>query len=164
MKKLNTYFKICTVVLFALVLVLGCKKTVVTDSNSSVTEANLINTWVKTMVNTNNIVDSTSTGLHYIISKVGTGATVTAGNTVTLKYTGKFVDGTVFDSSASFTYVHKASDQRMIPGFEEGIEKVSKGGSGIFLIPSAQAYGTSGYSTIPPYTPLIFYIEITDIK
>jgi len=164
MKKLNTYFKVCAVVLFALVLVLGCKKTEVPISNSSEQKANLINTWVKTMVNTNNIVDSTATGLHYIISKVGTGATVTAGNTVTLKYTGKFVDGTVFDSSASFTYVHKAANQRMIPGFEEGIEKLSKGGGGIFLIPSAQAYGSGGYATIPAYTPLLFMIEVIDIK
>jgi len=164
MKKLNSWFKVCAVVLFAMVFVFGCKKTEVPNSNSSLKEASLINTWVKTMVNTNNIVDSTSTGLHYIISKVGTGAAVTAGNSVTLKYTGKFVDGTVFDSSASFTYVHKATGQRMIPGFEEGIEKLSKGGSGIFLIPSAQAYGTGGYSTIPAYTPLLFTIEVIDIK
>ncbi len=162
MKKLNSWFKVCAVVLFAFVLVSGCKKH--EEVYSPEKETTLINTWVKTMMNTNNIIDSTSTGLHYIITKVGTGATVTAGNTVTLKYTGKFVDGTVFDSSASFSYVHKASDQRMISGFEEGIEKLSMGGSGIFLIPSAQAYGTGGYSTIPPYTPLVFNIEITDIK
>ena len=162
MKKLNTCLKICVIVLFAMVIVFGCKKTA--ETNSSDKEANLINTWVKTMVNTNNIVDSTSTGLHYIISKVGTGATVTAGNTVTMKYTGKFVDGTVFDSSASYTYVHKASDDRMIPGFEEGIEKLSKGGSAIFLIPSAKAYGDYGYAIIPPFSPLLFTIEVIDIK
>lgn len=163
MKKLNTYFKVCVVALFATVFVLGCKKTT-EETNSSEKETNLINTWVKTMVNANNIVDSTSTGLHYIINKVGTGANVTAGNKVTMKYTGKFVDGTVFDSSASYTYVHKASDQRMIPGFEEGIEKLSMGGNGIFLIPSAQAYGTGGYSIFPAYTPLLFTIEVIDIK
>ena len=162
MNKVNTYIKVCAVVSFALVLFLGCKKH--EEAYSLEKETVMINAWVKSMVNSNNIVDSTSTGLHYIISKVGTGATVTTGNTVTLKYTGKFVDGTIFDSSASFSYVHKASDQRMIPGFEEGVEKLSKGGSGIFLIPSAQAYGTGGYSTIPPYTPLEFNIEIIDIK
>ena len=162
MKKLNTYFKVCAVVLFAMVFVFGCKK--IENPYSPENEALIINTWVKTMVNTNNIVDSTSTGLHYIISKVGTGATVTAGNTVTMKYTGKFVDGKVFDSSPSYTYVHKAADQRMIPGFEEGIEKLSKGGSGTFLIPSAQAYGTGGYATIPANTPLLFTIEIIDLK
>ena len=162
MKKLKTYFKVCAVISIALILFLGCKKH--EEAYSLEKETVMINTWVKTMVNSNNIVDSTSTGLHYIISKVGTGATVTAGNTVTLIYTGKFVDGTVFNPATSLSYVHKASDQRMIPGFEEGVEKLSKGGSGIFLIPSAQAYGTGGYSIFPPFTPLLFNIEITDIK
>lgn len=162
MKRLNTYFKVYVVVLFATVLMFGCKKS--EESFSPAKETSQINTWVTTMVKSNNIVDSTSTGLHYIISKVGTGATVTTGNSVTVKYTGKFLDGTIFDSSDSFAYVQKGANQRMIPGWEEGIEKLSKGGIGIFLIPSALAYGPNGYSKITPYTPLLFNIEVIDIK
>jgi FKBP-type peptidyl-prolyl cis-trans isomerase len=162
MKKGRLQFKVFVIVLFAFVFVLGCKKN--EESNSSEKESALISKWVATMVKANHIVDSTATGLHYIISKVGTGATVQSGDTVTLKYNGTFVDGSVFDYSPSFKYVHKAAKSRMIPGFEEGIEKLSKSGTGIFLIPSDQAYGTSGYATIPSYTPLLFSIEIIDIK
>lgn len=76
-----------------------------------------------------------------------------------------FMDGAIFVSSTSFGYVHKATTgQRMIQGWEEGIEVLSKGGSAIFLISSAKAYGDYGYSIIPPYSPLLFMIEITNIK
>jgi len=162
MNKLYTQVKFCTVILFALVLVFGCKKQEIT--NSSQKEASQIKSWVETMVKANNVVDSTTSGLHYIISKVGSGANVKAGDSLTVQYTGKFLDGTVFDSSASFKYVQNAVNQRMIPGWEEGIEKLSKGGAGLFLIPSNLAYGSNGYYTIPPYTPLVFTLEVIDIK
>jgi FKBP-type peptidyl-prolyl cis-trans isomerase FkpA len=162
MKKMYLRFNVYAVSVLALLFLFGCKK--YDEPYSAAKETDLIKTWVRTQVKNNSIVDSTSTGLYYIFDKAGTGPVVQEGNNVTLKYTGEFLDGSVFDSSESFTYVHKAADQRMIPGFEEGIEKLSKGGSGVFLIPSAQAYGTNGYSSIPPYTPLLFIIEIIDIK
>jgi len=54
----------------------------------------------------------------------------------------------------------------MIQGWEEGIEILSKGGSATFLIPSNKGYGPLGSEdrTIPPYTPLIFIIEVVNIK
>jgi len=62
------------------------------------------------------------------------------------------------------TYIHKTN--RMIQGWEEGIEILSKGGSATFLIPSNKGYGPLGSEdrTIPPYTPLIFIIEVVNIK
>ena len=75
------------------------------------------------------------------------------------------MDGTVFDSSPSFSYVHKATATRMIQGWEEAVEVMSKGESALFLIPSAKAYGANGiYQFIKPYAPLLFTIEIIDIK
>lgn len=44
------------------------------------------------------------------------------------------------------------------------MKKLNKGASAAFLIPSAKAYGTTGYRSIPPNTPLIFIIEVVDIK
>lgn len=160
--KLNTRVKICAVALMAVVAVSGCKKAVV--NNTPEKEASAMANWLDTMVKNKSNIDTTSTGLFYIVDKAGTGATVKSGDAVTVQYTGKFLDGTVFDSSTSFSYVHKAAGQRMIQGWEEGIEVMKKGESAVFLIPSAKAYGTDGNSVIPPYTPLIFVIEVIDIK
>lgn len=164
MKKLNTYFKVCAVVLFALVLVIGCKKDEVTNSNSPEIEASQMKDWLDANVKSNKNIDTTTTGLYYIVDKVGSGPKVLTGDSLTVKYTGMFMNGTVFDSSSSFSYVHKATGQRMIQGWEEGIEVLSKGGSAIFLIPSAKAYGDYGYAIIPPFSPLLFTIEVIDIK
>lgn len=167
MKKLNSILKLCVFVLFLVATVSSCKKA--EDPYASYTaenEAALIKAWIAKMKTDKIAYDSTATKIYYIIdaTKVGTGPNVTTGNTVTVKYTGAFMDGSVFDSSESFTYTHKSSSQRMISGWEEGIELLNKGSRATFLIPSSLAYGPNGYSTIPPYSPLFFVIEVVDIK
>ncbi len=162
MNKLQSRIKIGVVILLALFVVFGCKKS--EELYSPVKEALMIRAWVDDMVKNKYVVDSTATGVYYVIEKVGTGSNVQAGNNITVAYTGKFLDGTAFDASSSYAYIHKASNQRMIPGWEEGIEKLSRGGIGVFLIPSAQAYGPNGYLVVPPYTPLFFRIEIISIQ
>ena len=163
MKKISGHLKICVYLLFAVLLVFGCKK-IENTSNSPVQEALLIRQWVNTMKKNNFVVDSLSTGVYYIIESIGTGAFVQAGNNITIGYTGQFLDGSTFDASSSYTYVHKGAYSRMIPGWEDAVEKLSKSGKGIFLIPSSQAYGSNGYMVVPPYTPLLFEIEILDIQ
>lgn len=162
MKKLNRCFKVCAVVLFTTVFIFGCKKT--EEAYSPENEASLMKNWLDTNLKNDKNIDTTYTGLFYIVDKVGTGQTVQSGDSLTVKYTGMFMDGSIFDSSLSYSYVHKATYQRMIQGWEEGIEVLSKGGSALFLIPSAKAYGDDGYSSIPPFSPLLFTIEIIDIK
>ncbi|HEY3369724.1 MAG TPA: FKBP-type peptidyl-prolyl cis-trans isomerase [Prolixibacteraceae bacterium] len=171
MKKLNGILKLGVFALFV-VLMASCKKD--EDPYAAYTparEAALIKEWKAGMKLEKLQLDSTSTGIYYIADtvKVGSGPTVKAGNTVTVKYTGMFLDGTVFDASANhsaagtMTYVHKTN--RMIQGWEEGIEALSKGASAAFLIPSAKAYGVEGNKPIiPPNEPLIFIIEVVDIK
>ena len=113
-------------------------------------------------------MDTISTGLYQIVEKEGTGEFVKSGDEVTVKYTGMFVDGTIFDASAYYntegtmTYVHKTD--RMISGWEEGIELIKKDGKTVFLVSSSKGYGSDGYGSIPPNTPLIFVIEVVDIK
>lgn len=167
MKRSNFVFKFFVLVLFLAGLVSSCMKPEDTGStNTPETEATLIKSWKTKMKSANIAYDSTATKIFYIIdkTKVGTGPNVTTGKTVTVKYTGLFMDESIFDSSDSFTYEHKSSSQRLISGWEEGIELLNKGAKAIFLIPSALAYGSSGYSSIPPYSPLIFVIEVVDIK
>lgn len=164
MKKLNSWFKVCAVALFAVALIFGCRK--IENSYTPENEAAQIKNWLDTQVKNNINIDTTATGLYYIVNKIGSGATVRAGDEVTVQYTGTFINGTFFDASASpgYTYIHKANESRMIPGWEEGIEVMGKGGSAVFLIPSSKAYGNLGQGPIPPYTPLLFTIEVIDIK
>jgi len=169
MKEFKSMLKISVIILFA-VFVISCKKND-EPTYSAEKEAAQISDWIQAMGEKNKNVDTVATNIYYIIETVGTGPNVTTGDTVTVKYSGFFTDGTVFDASAyqgdgTYTFVHKDTDlsKRMIQGWEEGIEKLNKGASGAFLIPSTKAYGTSGYGPIPPYTPLIFVIEVIDIK
>ncbi|MBV5313885.1 MAG: FKBP-type peptidyl-prolyl cis-trans isomerase [Prolixibacteraceae bacterium] len=167
MKKLNMLLKIGVLVLFTAVIISGCNKD--EDPYAAYTperEAALIKEWLDAMVAKKFNLDTTSTGIFYIPDKVGTGPKVTAGDSVFVKYSGMFLDGTVFDAtsgSATFAYKHKTDN--LIQGWNEGIEVLSKGGSAAFLIPSAKGYGVTGsLPYIPPYQPLIFIIEVVDIK
>jgi len=168
MKKMNVISKLSIFIIFVVVAVSSCKK--VENPYSAYTsehETAQIKEWKAKMKAGNLAYDSTATKIYYIIdkTKVGTGPNVKTGNTVTVKYTGTFMDGSIFDSSDSYTYVHKpTTGSRMIPGWEEGIELLNKGAKATFLVPSALAYGPSGYYTIPPYSPLFFIIEVVDIK
>lgn len=53
----------------------------------------------------------------------------------------------------------------MIPGFEEGLAMLGKGGKGKFIIPYFQAYGAAGRpGAIPPYSDLVFDVEIVNLE
>jgi FKBP-type peptidyl-prolyl cis-trans isomerase FkpA/FKBP-type peptidyl-prolyl cis-trans isomerase FklB len=60
-------------------------------------------------------------------------------------------------------FVYKTNP--MIPGFEEGLAMLGKGGKGIFIIPYFDAYGAQGRpGAIPPYSDLVFDLEIMELK
>lgn len=109
-----------------------------------------------------------STGLVYIIEKEGEGETIVKGAPVSLHYAGTFRrDGAKFDSSYDRGQPMDFQFQvnRMIPGFEEGIAMLKKGGKAKLIIPYYQAYGPNGRpGAIPPYADLVFDIEIVDVK
>lgn len=171
MKHANKFLKV-TIILFIAIISFSCAKD--EDPYADYTperEASLIVEWVDAMKKNNKTVLVSPTGLNYIMEKEGTGEKVSVGKTITVKYTGIFLDGSVFDSSTyygdgTYVYIHKDTDltKRMIQGWEEGIELLSKGSTAAFLIPSAKAYGSKGTGPIPPYTPLVFIIEVIDIK
>lgn len=106
-------------------------------------------------------------GLVYVIEKKGKKPNATKGAKLSVHYIGTFrADGKKFDSSRDrnqpmdFTY----QEQRMIPGFEEGIGLIGKGGKAKLFIPYFQAYGKNGRpGAIPPYSDLVFDIEIMDL-
>jgi FKBP-type peptidyl-prolyl cis-trans isomerase FkpA len=119
------------------------------------------------------IVDSkikatpTASGLYYTETQKGKGALAKAGNEVTVNYTGKLLNGQVFDSSEGkpepFKFI--LGQGMVIPGWEEALLLMAKGGKATLLIPSNLAYGARGAGgVIPPYSPLVFELELLDIK
>lgn len=102
---------------------------------------------------------STASGLRYIITKEGTGPNPTIQNTVTVRYKGYFLDGSVFDQTQG-TETTSFLLGGVIEGWQECVPLLKAGGKGTFLLPSALAYGPSGAGSIPPNTPLIFDIEL----
>lgn len=108
-----------------------------------------------------------ASGLVYVIEKEGEGAKPVQGSSMSVHYRGTFrADGSQFDASydrgepMNFTYI----DQKMIPGFEEGLAMLGKGGKGKFVIPYFQAYGKAGRpGAIPPYADLVFDVEIVNV-
>ena len=105
-----------------------------------------------------------ATGVYVKSVKKGTGPKVEPLQSVKVHYTGRFVDGTVFDSSVErgepFTFTVGAG--QVIPGWDATVSDMKVGDKVTVLIPSDLAYG-EGRQGIPPYSPLVFDIELLEI-
>lgn len=113
----------------------------------------------------NEKVQETASGLQYIVEKEGTGAQPTASDEVTVHYTGKLLDGTVFDSSVSRGEPATFPLNRVIPGWTEGVQLMKEGAKYTFFIPSDLAYGPQGVpNAIPPHSTLIFDVELIKVS
>lgn len=109
-------------------------------------------------------VKSTASGLQYIVEKEGTGIQPAATDEVTVHYTGKLLDGTVFDSSVSRGEPATFPLNRVIPGWTEGVQLMKEGAKYTFFIPSDLAYGPQGVpNAIPPHSTLIFDVELIKV-
>ncbi|MFN3849162.1 MAG: FKBP-type peptidyl-prolyl cis-trans isomerase [Spirosomataceae bacterium] len=108
----------------------------------------------------------TASGIYYVVNKAGAGPNATAGDTVVVNYTGKLMDGKTFDSSIGREpFVFPLGQNMVIPGWEQALSMMKKGEKATVFIPSSLAYGEAGAGgVIEPYTPLIFEIELLDIK
>ena len=114
----------------------------------------------------NNIdAEPTQSGMYYIETLEGTGSLPDFGNTVTVHYEGKFLDGEVFDSSTDsgepFSFTLGLG--QVISGWDEGISYMKNGGKATLIIPSNLAYGADGRGSIPGYSTLIFDVELLSI-
>lgn len=99
----------------------------------------------------------TPDGLYYYEILAGTGNSPVEGDSVVIKYSGKFLDGNQFDASNSVGFIVGVN----ISGFDEGLEMMKVGGKAMLLIPSELGYGSYGkYPFISGYTPLLFDIEL----
>lgn len=108
-------------------------------------------------------VKTTPSGLQYEILKEGNGPKPTANDSVTVHYTGKLIDGTVFDSSEERGMPATFGVTQVIPGWVEALQLMPEGSQWRLFIPSALAYGPQGAGdVIGPNATLIF--DVTLIK
>jgi FKBP-type peptidyl-prolyl cis-trans isomerase len=107
---------------------------------------------------------TTASGLTLIDVKQGDGDLAGAGDTVSVHYTGKFANGTKFDSSYDrnqpFEFV--LGQHQVIAGWDEGVAGMKVGGKRQLIIPPDLAYGPSGTpdGSIPPNSTLYFDVEL----
>jgi len=108
----------------------------------------------------------TETGLVYVCTKPGKGPKPNPNQTVKVHYTGKLLDGTVFDSSVERgePFEFQLGIHQVIAGWDEGIAMMKKGEKGILYIPYELAYGPRQTGPIPAYSNLIFEVELIDFK
>ena len=112
----------------------------------------------------NDSVVQTQSGLQYMVLKEGTGAKPGAEDTVTVHYTGKLLDGTVFDSSVERGEPTSFPLNAVIPGWTEGLQLMSEGAKYRLFIPSELAYGSKGAGDkILPNATLIFDVELIKV-
>ena len=128
----------------------------------------------------NNIsVQPTESGLYIIEKRKGEGPKVENGKAVKVNYTGKLLDGKVFDTSVESVaqdagvynpnrpyepLAYVVGEMPLIKGWEEAMYTLSQGSIATIVIPSNLGYGASGNQGIPPYSPLVFDLEVVSVK
>lgn len=109
----------------------------------------------------------TPSGLRYKILVPGTGAQPRAGQTVTAEYTGRLLDGTVFDASSRQTapFQFAVGTGQVIKGWDEAFLDMKKGERRLLIIPPALGYGSRGAGqAIPPDSWLVFEVALVGIR
>jgi peptidylprolyl isomerase len=142
----------------------ACKK----DEESTPQDYSAIDDAIITKYITDNSITTAQkqpSGLYYVPILTNANAErAVAGKTVTVVYTGRFMDGRVFDASALTGFRFGLGNGEVIKGWDEGIALMHKGDKATLLIPSALAYGSSGRSSIPANTVLRFEVELKNIQ
>lgn len=107
--------------------------------------------------------------LFYLPISPGSGDYPRDGDTLTIEFEGRFLDGKYFDSTLkrgeAFQFV-LGQKWQVIDGLERAVRMMRQGEHSIFILPSAVAFGEEGSSTgiVPPYTPVVFEVELVDLK
>jgi len=110
-----------------------------------------------------------SSGIYYLNLIKGHGKKVETGDTVTVNYEGRFLNGKFFDSTVKrnqpFQFVY-GTEWQVIEGLEEAIGMMCEGEKSLFILPSELGFGNRGSSNnyIPPFTSLIFEVEILKVS
>lgn len=136
------------------------EKAVAADTNPQQEEDALL----KFLKKNNIVAQKRPSGLYYVITKPSDGEKPISGRTVKVNYTGKLMDGSVFDSNTGREPLSFVLGRgQVILGWDEGIALLKKGEKATLFIPSRLAYGENSPSPkIPPGSTLIFDVELVD--
>ena len=108
----------------------------------------------------------TDNGIFYTITKQGSGVKAQVGKTLTMKYKGLLLDGTVFDDSDMHEPLKfVAGAGQLIAGFDQQAVQMAAGEKRTIVIPPELAYGSRGAGgVIPPDAYLVFELELLSVK
>ena len=109
-------------------------------------------------------VITTASGLQYEVIKMGKGQKPVATDKVKVHYHGTLIDGTVFDSSVDRGEPIVFGLNQVIKGWTEGVQLMPVGSKFRFYIPQELGYGAQQAGSIPPYSTLIFEVELLGIE
>lgn len=109
-------------------------------------------------------IKTTDTGLQYEVIKEGDGAQPTSDSEVVVHYSGSLIDGEKFDSSYDRNEPLSLELGSVIEGWKQGIPLMRVGSKYRFYIPYDLGYGERGTRGIPPYSTLIFDVELLEVK
>ena len=110
-------------------------------------------------------IDPTESGLYYIELTKGIGDPPNIGDIITVNYTVKLIDGFVIETTygkSPFTFQYGPNGS--IDAWFEGLSYMSEGGKAEFICPSEIAYGEKGTKDIPPFSTIIFEVELISIE
>jgi FKBP-type peptidyl-prolyl cis-trans isomerase len=114
-----------------------------------------------------NVIELPS-GLFYEILQPGAGPCAAPGKTVTIAYTGSLLSGRIFDHTVGDDLckveITPTPTVWPIAGWNEGLQKINKGGKIKLYIPPSLGFGDDAYNGAPPYSTLIYEIQVLDIQ
>lgn len=135
--------------------VMACSK----DEDEAAKQAAIDDELIRTYLEDNSLTATKdASGLYYKILKQGSGM-FSPSASLRIRYTGKLLDGTKFDSGTI-----DGPLSRYIKGWQIGIPKLSIGGKAILYIPSALGYGSRSSGGIPANSVLIFDVEVLSVN
>ena len=108
-------------------------------------------------------VDWRSTGLGVKILEPGAGSFPQFSERVRVHYTGRLVDGTVFDDTRAKGKPAEFAVSKLIRGLADGLGFLKPGGRAVFYIPPSLGYGNMQVGNIPPFSGLIFDVELIEV-
>ena len=140
--------------LFLMIFFISCSN----DEDDYSTENDLE---IQEYIKDNNLnATKTASGLYYVITDQGNGAKPTSSSSVTVNYKGYFTDDHLFDQGQNVTF----NLNQVITGWSEGLTYFNEDAQGWLLVPSHLGYGSSGSSTIPGGSVLIFSIHLLKVN
>lgn len=104
-------------------------------------------------------------GVYFIVFKPGTGEIPVVGDSIEIRYTGRFLSGEVFDGSSKIggTLKFRLEKGKYLQAWEEALCSMREGAMTRLVLSSDQAYGEQGLGPVPPNTPVIFDMELIRI-